>query len=280
MAHFSSLKSPIYMPRSFRGPEFSQSERFCFPDADLVLESSDNVRFKVHRTIMDRHSSGTSSISDGSLEDSVKLAESAKVLDLLLSIVYRLDRAKSNLRSADFDVLNAVAEAAEKYSIDVASGICEVYMCESGTKHPIEVMKYAIKYDHVEVMDGAAPWLIGLPENSVLHISEQAKFLRAWARYYSACSKQLGVIYANRPRHTTMYHSCNICPAEDALDKAVLEAIAIMGTDPTSFRNADEIFCRPLTTASKCSTCCEWLLGWKKKIAAGMDSVPKFSTFI
>lgn len=77
-----------------------------------------------------------------------------------------------------------------------------------------------------------------------------------------------------------MYHSFNFCSAEDALPKAVLEAIAIMGTDPASFRKTDEIFSRPLMTAAKCSTCCEWFLEWKKKIAAGMDSVPKFSTFI
>ena len=79
-----------------------------------MLQSSDSVRFKLHRKIMDRHSAGVNSISDGISGDSVKLAESAKVLDLLLSIVYRLDGAKSNLRSAGFDMLKAVAEAAEK----------------------------------------------------------------------------------------------------------------------------------------------------------------------
>jgi hypothetical protein len=234
----------------------------------------------VHRRIIDRHSAGANSISDGISEGSVKLAESAKVLDLLLSILYRLDGAKSNLRKAGFDELKAVAEAAEKYFFDLASGICEIYMCESSEKHPMAVMKYAIKYDHVAAMDGAAPWLIGLPEGSVLDIFEQPKFLRAWAKYYSACSRYLGAIYADQPKITTMYHSFNICSAEDALPKAVLQAIAIMGTDPASFRKTDEIFCGPLMTAAGCSECCDRLLGWKRKIAAGMNSVPKFSTFI
>jgi len=230
---------------------------------------------------MDRHSAGVNSISDGISGDSVKLAESAKVLDLLLSIVYRLDGAKSNLRSAGFDMLKAVAEAAEKYFFDIASGICEMYMCESSAKHPMKVMKYAIKHDHVDAMDSAAPWLIGLPEDSVLDIFEQSKFLRAWAKYYSACSKYLGAIYANQPSYiTTKYHPFNFCSVADALPKAVLEAIAIMGTNPASFRNTDSIFCGPLMTAAKCSECCERLLGWKQKIAAGMDFVPKFSTFI
>ena len=93
-----------------------------------MLQLSDGVRFKVHRKIMDRHSAGANSILDGISEDSVKLAESAMVIDLLLSIVYRLDGAKSNLRSAGFDMLKVVAEAAEKYFFDIASDVCEMYM--------------------------------------------------------------------------------------------------------------------------------------------------------
>ena len=75
--------------------------------------------------MMDRYSSDANSISDEISEGSVKLSESAKVLDLLLSIVYRTDGAKSDLRGTGFDVLR---EAGEKYSVDMASGICEVYM--------------------------------------------------------------------------------------------------------------------------------------------------------
>jgi hypothetical protein len=55
-----------------------------------------------------------SGLRKGFSEDSsvVVLTEPAKVLDLLLSIVYRMDQhAKSNLRSADFDLLEAVTEA-------------------------------------------------------------------------------------------------------------------------------------------------------------------------
>lgn len=96
-----------------------------------MLQSSDGVRFKVHRKIMGRHSdifADANSISGEDTPEAAMRFESAQVLDLLLSIVYRLDRAQSNLRSADFDVLKAVAEAAEKYFFNVASSICEVYM--------------------------------------------------------------------------------------------------------------------------------------------------------
>ncbi|KAM6493192.1 hypothetical protein JOM56_011326 [Amanita muscaria] len=242
-----------------------QSERFCSSDADLVLQSSDGVQFKVHRKIMSRHSDvfmdvHVNNISDGVSGDVVELAESAKVLDLLLSLLYRLDHAKTNLRKAGFDVLTTVADAAEKYSFDMASDICEVYMCEYSAKHPIRVMEYAIKHNYVDAMDSAASWLIGEPEKDVLDTFEELKLLRAWMKYYSACTS-------------------NKCRADDALPKAVLQAIAIMRTGPVSFHNTDDLFSRPLITAAACPTCYERLVEWKEKIAAGTDSV-RFSTFI
>lgn len=111
--------------------------------------------------------------------------------------------------------------------------------------------------------------------------SDRSSYHLLQAKYYSACSKNLGNIYHNQPSYiTTKYHPFNSCSVADALPKAVLEAIAIMGTDPASFRKTDEIFCGPLVTAAGCSACFERLFAWKQKIAAGMDSIPKFGTFI
>jgi hypothetical protein len=92
------------------------------------------MRYKVHRKIMDRHSdvvadaNGTSIIDSDGLPDVLKLAASAQALDLLFSIVYRLDSANQNLRRADFRILTEVAEAAEKYSFEMVSDICEMHM--------------------------------------------------------------------------------------------------------------------------------------------------------
>jgi hypothetical protein len=98
--------------------------------------------------------------------------------------------------------------------------------------------------------------------------------------YFSTCNQHLGTIYANQPDYTTLYHPFNTCAVEGALPIAVLEAIALMRTNPGSFLNTDAIFFTPLMIAAKCGTCTQQLLEWKKTIAAGMDSVPKFSTFI
>ena len=102
----------------------------------------------MHRHVLARHSDtfrDADSISHATEVqpegDVVGLAESAEVLDLLLSLVYRLDRAKKNLKSASFDVLNAVADAAEKYSFDVARAICEVYMWYAPISRPSRHLK-------------------------------------------------------------------------------------------------------------------------------------------
>jgi hypothetical protein len=101
------------------------------------------------------------------------------------------------------------------------------------------------------------------------------------AKYYSACIVRLGNFYVGQPSYvTTKYHSFNSCDVERALPLAVLQAIARMRTDPTSFRKTDEIFVEAMETAASCSSCFGRLLDWKQDIAGGMDSVPKFSTFI
>ena len=98
-------------------------------------------------------------------------------------------------------------------------------------------------------------------------------------KYYLACTRYLGDIYSNQPSYSRLGHSFNFCPAEDALPKAVLQAIAKMGTNP-AFHGTDSIFREPLMTAAKCSTCYEWFVEWKNKIASGPDFIGKFSTFI
>jgi hypothetical protein len=92
----------------------------------------------------------------------------------------------------------------------------------------------------------------------------------------------LGASYANQPSYDyTKYHSLNTCYAEDALPKAVLEAIAIMKTDPASFqRNINEILRGPFAKAAKCSSCYDRFCGWVDRIEASKDSLPKFSTFL
>lgn len=95
----------------------------CAPDADLAILSSDGVIFKVHRKNLEVHSeifadaehvTGTGNVG----EESVGLSESAAVLDLLFQYMYR--QPQPDLRTVDFPVAAALAEAAGKYMVYAA----------------------------------------------------------------------------------------------------------------------------------------------------------------
>jgi hypothetical protein len=103
----------------------------CAADSDITLQSSDGVLFKVHRKNLEVHSegfAGADAISPGgSLSDEVVLlSESSAVLDLLLQHMYR--GPQPDLKKIHFNLLAALAEAAEKYQVFGASNICQMHM--------------------------------------------------------------------------------------------------------------------------------------------------------
>jgi BTB/POZ domain len=103
----------------------------CATDADIVLRSSDNVLFKVHRKNLELHSDifadgGIVSGPETTSTEVVQLSETSTVLDLLLQFMYR--QPQPNLGEVDFETLDGVAEAAEKYKVHAAITVCSFYM--------------------------------------------------------------------------------------------------------------------------------------------------------
>ncbi|KAF8201982.1 hypothetical protein K438DRAFT_1965436 [Mycena galopus ATCC 62051] len=136
-----------------------KSERFCALDADLTILSSDGVIFKVHRKNLEVHSdifadaehiTGTGNGGD----ESVKLSESAAVLDLLFQYMYR--QPQPDLRIVDFPVAAALAEAAGKYMVYSAVPAVISRMREGVSEHPLDVLNYAAKHEHKELGSEAA----------------------------------------------------------------------------------------------------------------------------
>ncbi|KAF8208151.1 hypothetical protein K438DRAFT_1813502 [Mycena galopus ATCC 62051] len=136
-----------------------KSERFCALDADLTILSSDGVIFKVHRKNLEVHSdifadaehiTGTRNVGD----ESVKLSESAAVLDLLFQYMYR--QPQPDLRIVDFPVAAALAEAAGKYMVYSAVPAVISRMREGVSEHPLDVLNYAAKHEHKELGSEAA----------------------------------------------------------------------------------------------------------------------------
>ncbi|KZV63401.1 hypothetical protein PENSPDRAFT_537416, partial [Peniophora sp. CONT] len=128
-------------------------------DADVTFESADRILFQLHRANLSTHSSvfpnGPEIRSDGEV---VKLEENSEVLELLFQHVYPVN--VSAMDETPFDVLEKVAEAAEKYQISVAMEICRLHMKNHAAKNSLRVFKYACKHGYSALADQIAPKLL------------------------------------------------------------------------------------------------------------------------
>ena len=97
-----------------------------FPDADLVFQSSDGVRFHIHSKYLENTSGGFAPSEFPVKDEVITLPESAETLELMFQFVY--PRRQPVLASLSFGTLGALAEASEKYEIYPAMQICNIYM--------------------------------------------------------------------------------------------------------------------------------------------------------
>lgn len=159
--------------------------------------------FKVHRKNLEVHSdifADADAVSEPSDPTVIQLSETSTVLDLLLQFMYR--QPQPDLGGVDFAILNEVTEAAEKYRVHSAITICSVYMrCAKSfilllwqqkstdykymisnaiTGHAAEVLVYAVKHDHHDVADEAAPLVLEGPLEHLLATFTDPRLLRRW----------------------------------------------------------------------------------------------------
>lgn len=91
-------------------------------DSDIEVRSADGFIFQLHRVVL----GVTTGAFPGSEIDTggemVQLTETAKVLGILFAFLY--PKAHPDLHGEDFEVLAAVAEAAGKYDVFSAAGVC------------------------------------------------------------------------------------------------------------------------------------------------------------
>ncbi|KAJ7189071.1 hypothetical protein C8R46DRAFT_1056528 [Mycena filopes] len=135
------------------------SKRFCAADADIVVASSDNVYFKLHRKNLELHSdifanAGDTTEKKVAIQDVVHLTEPADVLDLLFQYMYR--QPQPVLKEFSFELCAKLAEAAEKYLVYSAMPATKLRMQASVVEHPLEVLNYAARHNHTELADEAA----------------------------------------------------------------------------------------------------------------------------
>ncbi|KAJ7190807.1 hypothetical protein GGX14DRAFT_381746 [Mycena pura] len=154
-----------------------------FADGDVTFQSSDGVLFRVHRKNLEVCADGFPpsgfAVANGEI---IPLSETSVTLDLLFQFMY--PRRHPALDTTPFDVLEPLAEAAEKYQVFPAMNICHIRLRDMVHEHPVEVAIYAAKHDYPFLISEVAPMMISMPPVDVMRILPQSLVL-PWVCKYS-----------------------------------------------------------------------------------------------
>lgn len=105
------------------------SIHFLFPvcelDADVVFQSSDSVKFRIHSNNLSTFA-GAFPPAELGKDEVVLLSESSHTLELLFKFVY--PKRYPSLAAFSFEVIAPLAEAAEKYEVYAAIHITRAQM--------------------------------------------------------------------------------------------------------------------------------------------------------
>ena len=123
----------------------------CAEDATVTFKSADDVHFRIHLGNLKACTEGFVPPDIASFEDVVRLSEDALTLELLFQFIYpRPQPDLQSLQSLEFDVVAALAEAAEKYQVYPAMSRCRWFMLYVGLRdlslnsvRNIDIQRYA-----------------------------------------------------------------------------------------------------------------------------------------
>ncbi|KAJ4470323.1 hypothetical protein C8J55DRAFT_522532 [Lentinula edodes] len=144
---------------------------FNAPDADVVVRSSDNVEFRLHKKNLECTTgafppAGTPVHTD----EIVCLTESAAILEILFQFIY--PRRIPSLESLDFDSLLPLAEAAEKYEVTGFVYACEAELRKFFRTNPKQILEFSVKHNRTELVEKIMPIMISMdtPLSEVIDI--------------------------------------------------------------------------------------------------------------
>ncbi|KAF7350810.1 hypothetical protein MSAN_01642600 [Mycena sanguinolenta] len=192
-------------------------QRFCAPDADLTVCSSDGVLFKVHRQTLEACSGVFAGAADATRpengDETVDLTESANVLEILFQCMYATSQ-QPDLRTLDFSTLSDLAEAAEKYMVYSVVKLCRLQMEASIFTHPLEVFLYALRHDHIHLANDSVQQSMRCTRSQALEILPPDTF-GAWISFHERWHRETArslAYMATFPKHFSLVQKCTADP--------------------------------------------------------------------
>ncbi|KAF8647237.1 hypothetical protein AX16_006829 [Volvariella volvacea WC 439] len=281
-------------------PETTVSPRFAADDADIILQSIDNVQFRLHRINLRMHSDIfadaeaistndqlSASANSSQPPEVVHLSEHSSVLELLFQYMYRqpppdLSPSTEGGPGVAFEVLAGLAEAAEKYRVYYAIDGCKRAMREAISEHPFEVMKWAIKHKHTKIIDQSAEAALALHNASPKTILEPGLYL-AWTEYILSWHTLLSR-EATRYRPTASHWNNATRETDIACEPWTHSYALIMhrfGGKPEMLFRLQSVFAESEDYLRvRCPECADTVGLWKREVGREVEKAKKFSEFV
>ena len=212
---------------------------FNDPRADVILQSSDGVHFRVFKIILsfaspifsDMFSLPLPASQNPDSDDEVPmvtLSENSEALDLSLRHIYPLQTPDTvPLRDASL-----LAEFAHKYQVDALEKSVRCYLAESIEQDPVGVYAIAVAYGYKGVGKSAAQLCLDLPfsrlESPFARYATADDFA-ALLKYHVACGEAASAVASERTWFSSLGQfvnfmsvgnkaGCAACTSQDFMD--------------------------------------------------------------
>ncbi|KAF8228750.1 hypothetical protein L208DRAFT_229663 [Tricholoma matsutake] len=262
-------------------PAIQVSQRFCAIDSDVTVQSSDGVLFNLHRTNLQ--------ISFGSWElcmnfqgdEIVQLPESSTTLDLLFRFCY--PERHPDLDGLEFGVVAGLAEATEKYKLYSAINVCKIRMRDTFPQHALDILIYAAKHHHDDIIDMAAPLVVLRSRLSDLLHSLPPDQRIHWVSYHDVWQNVVRDAISYYDTWASSYHStpaallashmpCTLCGQPMNVERDANRLLRRLGAGLEALQDLDATF----------SFCCHSPEGlftsWRKSVEGNIKRTPAFSS--
>ncbi|KAJ7018398.1 hypothetical protein C8F04DRAFT_1052819 [Mycena alexandri] len=280
------------------GLSLEVSARFDFADADVTFQSSDSILFRVHRKNLEVCTEGFPpsgfAVTEGEI---IALSETSVTLELLFQFIY--PQRHPGLDATPFDVLEPLAEAAEKYQVFPAMNICHIRLRDMVHEHPVEVAIYAAKHDYPFLISEVAPMMISIPPIDVIQILPQSlvlpwtRYIQEWVRVHQNVALKLfsgqtpQYLYNQPISHAGGMPQSRQYPRAGSnyskrccWSSCVTIVLQHLGAGIHTLRSLDQVFHMGINQEDV-ENCCDWeLLEWRRKIEEAIAQIPKFSAFL
>nr|GAT50047.1 predicted protein [Mycena chlorophos] len=152
----------------------------------------------------------------------VPMEETTAVLEILLQYMHHQVQPDSSTWA--FSLLQAVAEAAEKYIVFSAMAVCKLQMRSHLSEHPLLVLAYATKHGYADLRNEIIPKTLSFELDEVERVLNfDPTLLIAWVKYREVHLRLIRNMSFNQPM--AIKHNQKGCTLWGEFHRAVVDAV-------------------------------------------------------